>query len=1127
MSPVYRRPSILFVDDEADVVDILARTFEQTYEVATATSVAAALKILAARQVDLLVTDQKMPESTGIELVTRARAAGYDFTAILLTGYTDPQDLIDAINKGQVYRYITKPWDVTEFKVTVKNALDHHALRKERELLVQELSKRVDALNVLYEVSRSGTAPAGYEEIIGRVLEALPKVIPYDLAAALVGVEPGKPASLQLHCFSESSEAALLAAKEQALSAWARLSGVALSEDKVVMRVTGKRGLAGEDSKSPPLKSSLVAPLTIEGKPAGVIVLFASAESAFREDDARLLEVLANQTAGTMRNLVAVLGAERRRVERMVECMADGVILTDARNEIVVINPAARELLQIDEPQRATAKYLQEVLGFYPFELVRGWEYGGAQILREEVRIFERTLHSTVSPVTDAQGQLAGVVVVLRDISEQKKLEARKEEFVSILSHELRTPLTAISGALDLVLNNIAGEINEKQRRFLGMAKDSTDKLNTMVDDLLDLSKFARGKMRMSFEVIYLDDLVRAAVERYSAAAVEKRISMEIRLPGDPVKVVGDPNRLAQVLNNLLTNGIKFCTAGGRIEVGLKHPAHLGRFAVLSCWNDGEPIAEADLERIFEKFEQGGSVRTRTVRGTGLGLAICRSIVEAHGGRIWAESSEGKGARFVVVVPVEPGAELARPEEPDKPKLLAGAPKPGTVLVVDDEPDIAFILKALLLSRGHRALVAFNADEALALARKHHPDVVAADVRMPEVDGISLAEILRHDPETRSAKLLVVSVFDERERAFKAGASAFLQKPLDVPRFLATVDGLVAQKSGVPAATVLVVDDDPAIRAISAEVLRNIGYHVLEAGTMAEGRSVVREQHPDMLLLDILLPDGDGFAFLEELKDERAARHLSVIFITAKGETASKVRALKLGADDYLVKPFDALELAARVETVLRRKEAELGASPTTRLPGSVSIEREVMRRFEGHEKFGLCYLDLDNLKAYNDHYGYAKADGVVQQTGDLLREVVSPEHGAFLGHVAGDDFVFVVAVERVDEVCQQIIDAFDRIIPLYYDAEDRRRGYIEAVDRFGVQRRFPIMSVSVAAVINDGRFEGHTEISRAAADLKLRAKQLAGSKYLRSDRPDVYASRTRSGPVSQPVPVPQGEKAG
>ncbi len=1110
MSPSKSRPLILFVDDEPDVVEILARSFEQSYDVVTAVAGEEALEILQKRPVDVLVTDQKMPDMTGVELIAKAQRLGVDVTPILLTGYSDPADLVDAINVGRIYRYVTKPWDQTELFVTLKNAVDHHRLRKEREQLLGELSKRVDALNLLYEVSRSGAALSSYEAIIGRVVEAFARIIPFDLGASLVAVEAGQPAALQLTCHSERAEAGLLGAKEDVLAAWACIAGQKLSEDRVVTRITGQRAQAGEPLEAWTPRSRIAATLMVEDRPAGVIALFSGKPDFFAENDARLLDLLANQTAGAVRSLTAVLGAERRRMERMVECMADGVILTDARNELVVMNPAARAMLRVDAPEKANARYLQEALGFYPFELVRGWEYGGAQLLREEVKIFDRTLHSTVSPVSDPQGTLSGVVVVLRDITDQKLLEARKEEFVSIVSHELRTPLTAVSGALDLVLNNIAGDISEKQRRFLEMAKDSTDKLNAMVDDLLDLSKFARGKLRMSFEVIYLDELVRAAAERYAAAVQEKRLALELKLPPSPVKVVGDPTRLSQVLNNLLTNAVKFCSEGGRIELDLHRPDHVGGFAVVSCWNNGDPIAEADLERIFEKFEQGASQRTRAVRGTGLGLAICRSIVEAHGGRIWAESGEGKGARFVVVVPLEPTVEVIRGDDEPAAAGRAPASKPGTVLVVDDEADIAFTLKALLLARGHRVLAATRADEAVALARRLRPDVIASDVRMPEVDGFALLEILRHDPDTRGAKVLVFSVFDERDRAFKAGASAFLQKPLDVPRFLATVDGLLAQRrSGKPAAKVLVVDDDAAIRAICSEVLANVGYPVVAAGSLEQARVALREERPQMLLLDVHLPDGDGLAFLEEVNEERAARHLSVMFVTAQGDTASKVRALRLGADDYLVKPFDAMELAARVETVLRRKEAELGASPTTGLPGSAAVEREVERRLEKRLPFALCYLDLDNLKAYNDHYGYAKADGVVQQTGDLLRQVVGGA-GEFVGHIAGDDFVFVVGLDKVDDLCQQLLESFDRIIPLYYDGDDRRRGYIEADDRFGQRRRFPIMGITVVAVVSQGQFKDHPEIARAAAELKKRAKQIPGSKFVRSDRAEPLPSQAK-----------------
>jgi diguanylate cyclase (GGDEF)-like protein len=371
------------------------------------------------------------------------------------------------------------------------------------------------------------------------------------------------------------------------------------------------------------------------------------------------------------------------------------------------------------------------------------------------------------------------------------------------------------------------------------------------------------------------------------------------------------------------------------------------------------------------------------------------------------------------------------------------------------------------------------------------------------VDGPRLAEILRHDPDTRRTPLLLNSSFDERQRAFRSGADAFLLRPLMVDKLLATVDSLVRGRTGQQHGRVLVVDDDPKTGGICSEVLASLGFEVAVVGSLEEARRSLRERRPDVILLDVALPDGDGFLFIEEIKAERASGHISVIFLSARAETASKIRALKLGGDDYITKPFDALELGARVESVLRRKEQELSASPTTQLPGSNAIEREVQRRLIARKPFAFCYLDLDNLKAYNDYYGFAKADGVVRQTGDLLREIFAQEGtaGDFLGHVAGDDFVFITTPESVDRICQRAIEAFDRIIPLYYDRQDRERGHIEAEDRFGENRKFPIMSVSIVAVMSDGVSHDHAELARRAADMKKRAKAIQGSIYLRSDR--------------------------
>ena len=220
-----------------------------------------------------------------------------------------------------------------------------------------------------------------------------------------------------------------------------------------------------------------------------------------------------------------------------------------------------------------------------------------------------------------------------------------------------------------------------------------------------------------------------------------------------------------------------------------------------------------------------------------------------------------------------------------------------------------------------------------------------------------------------------------------------------------------------------------------------------------------------------------------------------------------------------MVKPFDADELLARVAKALDRQARELGASPTTQLPGADAIQAEIERRLALSDPSAVaCYLDLDNLKAFNDYYGYAKANAVIRQTGDVIRHVIqrSGGPGDFIGHIAGDDFVFVTSAERADDVCRGICERFDHLIKLNYDAADRCHGYNETKDRFGVQRRFPIMSVSIAA-ISIARAKSYAILAELAAVGKRAAKAIPGSTYVRDDQ-TVLARAERS--PEQPAPL-------
>ena len=1080
---------ILFVDDEPEVLAILRRSFpaDDGYVTLTAPTGALALEILASRRVDLLVTDQRMPQMTGIELVEAAHRLDPDLCAILLTAYTDPREIVEAINRGQVYRYLVKPWEHTDLKQTVLRALERVDLRRERARLYDDAERRLEALQAASDLARDVGAAESHARILERVVERLPRIVPCDVAAVLLAT-PGAAPDLLIRPCARLSDAALLAVKEHALAAHHELGGEALREAAVRVRVVGGgTGATVVDG----FASRLTLPVEIGGVQVGAVLVESAGPEAFGEGDARVLDVLVNELAQSLGAFATRVAAERERLERIVECMADGLLYLTAGADEVLANPAARRMLGAPAEGALQVAWLKDALGFYPFDLVRGLDAEpGRAWVAEEVRVGARTLSSVVSPVLERGRGLAGVAVALRDVTDQKELEARKEEFVQVVSHELRTPLTSIAGALDLVLGGLAGALEEKQARYLRMARESSEKLNAMVDELLDVARLAKGKLRMEPEVLFLDELARTTVDRYQPAASERGQELRVEVPSEPVRIVADPGRIGQVISNLLTNALKFGPDNGVVKVRVFRAPSLPGIAGLSVWNAGDCILDADLERIFEKFEQARSERTRRVRGTGLGLAISRGIVEAHGGAIWAESAPGEGARFFVVLADEPPTVAA-----EAPRVAADAP---AVLVVDASDDAALVC-GVLRARGLRCARASDLDAALALARRHPPRVVVWDPLLPALDHVPLAEILQHDADTRRAALLAFSPPAARDAAFRAGADDHLAKPAAPAALVAAVEELA--RRGRPAgARILVVDDDPAIRAICAEVLRSQAYEVDEAGTCEEARRLVAERHPQILLVDVQLPDGDGFALLDSLAARRSTEPFAAVFLSARGETADKVRGLKLGADDYLTKPFDAQELVARIDAVLRRREAALASSPMTRLPGGRAIDREVEHRLEARAPFALSYVDLDNLKAFNDTYGYAKADGVVLQTAGILRDAVAMHGGdaAFLGHVGGDDFVILTAPEHAARVCTEAIAAFDRVIPLYYDRADRERGSIEAVDRFGTRRRFPILSVSIATVhAPPGRFPRHAELARAAAELKERAKRVPGSIHL------------------------------
>lgn len=310
-----------------------------------------------------------------------------------------------------------------------------------------------------------------------------------------------------------------------------------------------------------------------------------------------------------------------------------------------------------------------------------------------------------------------------------------------------------------------------------------------------------------------------------------------------------------------------------------------------------------------------------------------------------------------------------------------------------------------------------------------------------------------------------------------------------------------SQRGGV---SVLVADDDPDVRDILRTILEPAGFFVQEASDGERALQAVQTSPPHLILLDYMMPGLTGPQVCERLKQDLLLRHVPIIMLTGKSELQDKVYGINAGADDYLVKPFEPQELLARVQMVLRRATRDLEANPLTRLPGNISIQRELERRLAAAGPLAVCYIDLDRFKAFNDHYGFKRGDEVIQRTATLLLEATRAQGSAqdFVGHIGGDDFIVMTTIERADALCEAIVRQFDAMVPTLYDPEDRTRGYLLHKDRKGQEVKIPLLSISIALVLNEnGRLTHPGQVAKIGAELKAYAKQFDRSLYVKERR--------------------------
>ncbi|MCS6889583.1 MAG: response regulator, partial [Chloroflexus sp.] len=380
--------------------------------------------------------------------------------------------------------------------------------------------------------------------------------------------------------------------------------------------------------------------------------------------------------------------------------------------------------------------------------------------------------------------------------------------------------------------------------------------------------------------------------------------------------------------------------------------------------------------------------------------------------------------------------------------------------------------------------------DGLDMVRRLRPRLMVIAGEALDIEPLMCGQIARADPETRGVAVAIAS-----RQPLSTGSLPVLDlnQPLleQIQRLLTTHH----REREVP--RILLVDDEADIRVILGQQLTDAGFVVVTAPDGATALQLATSQHFDLIVLDRLLPDGDGLQVLRILRAQRGTRLTPVMLLSAVSALDEKVRSLQLGADDYVVKPCSAAELAARIRSILRRSERDSSVNPLSRLPGNVVIEQVVHERLASGQRFAVAYIDLDHFKGYNDHYGFFKGDAVIAYTARLLADIVhwDGEADDVLGHLGGDDFVFVTTLERARRIGQIMIERFDATIPYFYSAEDRERGYIFGYDRQGHPCRYPLLSISIAVVpVAPSQYQQPYEIAQRAAIVKRQSKTVTGS---------------------------------
>ncbi len=639
------------------------------------------------------------------------------------------------------------------------------------------------------------------------------------------------------------------------------------------------------------------------------------------------------------------------RYRQIVELAEEGIWAIDSCARTTYVNRAIERMLGYSESE-LLGHPIADFLGDSPGQQASASVINPSnanQVSRGELKLKTKTgeecwVYMSTSPALDETGQMLWACALVYDITDRKQAEAQlrgsnerislanaelaratrlKDEFLASMSHELRTPLNSILGLSEALQEEVYGELTPRQRKSLATIEQSGKHLLELINDILDLSKIESGKMALQISPVSLETLCQSSLTFIKQQAHQKQITLEFEISPELGEIAADERRLRQVLVNLLSNAVKFTPEGGRVILAVSaNPEE--RVVQFSVKDTGIGIAPEHLDKLFQPFVQLDSRLSRRYAGTGLGLSLVRRIMELHGGGVVLESEVNQGSCFTVTLPWQPSGRELRQLQESGGKLQPLPPIDRALIIEDSEPAAKQIAR-YCQEIGARVTIQPQGEGAVAVALQYQPDIIVLDVLLPHLSGWEVLAQLKGNPVTQQIPVLVVSVVDERSQCVALGAADYLLKPISRQQFRAALQKVfaTAPTSSPPlearSPLILLAEDNEANIVTVSDYLQIQGYRLIVARNGTEAVQMALQQEPDLILMDIQMPEMDGLEATRRIRAEAKFATLPIIALTALAMPGDRDRCLAVGANEYLTKPVSLKELSHQIARYVPR----------------------------------------------------------------------------------------------------------------------------------------------------------------------------------------------------------------